>query len=382
MSCGFATGVARYVLSLPRSEKNRLFGTWDFKWPKGRRIRIAFQRFPDWANVKAKDRIAYETAIIDKVIEYASQWNRLPAAPLELVFVELQPPVTDRLTARLPAPSQDSLSGKSDLRLLGSHVEYDVLVSLAPLPFNVSYKVKIAEPVGSSKLWHSELRDTEADGKTPLKISLPTSQLGRLALHSDYGAPTVFLGPPARTVTPTPKTFLNGFGSNQRSRAALIDETLQDLRRFLPPRSQSIEEYFGPPKGVSKTEEFESTIVHEFGHVLGMPHLHQSPLARPRWRPLADLRERISNGTGVEVDDTFIKGQLLLPWPATRSRRGDVLFSDWDLPLTDPDTGDPKLESAMTHPLVSFLVADGMPRTSRLTRPTDLDAAFLQNMYV
>ena len=350
MICGFSAFHARI---LPQSQQKRIFGTWDFKWRPGKEIRIAFQELPH-----LDPPISFHD-LMPKVVDYASRWND-SGSPLKLAFLQ----------ETLPAPDPGLPAGKSaDGK---KRVDYDVLVSLAPLPFRVSYKIK-GPPNKPGQLWSERTIDRTADGK-PMEIPLPTAQLGRFALRCDYGVPTVYLGRPNRTTTPSAATLAAALG---------LTATLE---QFVPTKDDTLADYFGTRKHPSKTGEFECTIVHEFGHVLGIPHLHQSPLARLRWRSVKEICSLISAGTGVEVDEDFVRGQALLPLPSTRSAHGDALFSDWSAPAMDR-YGDAVLDSVMTHPLLQFMLeppndpalANKVP--VRITTPTSMDFDFLRSMY-
>jgi hypothetical protein len=175
------------------------------------------------------------------------------------------------------------------------------------------------------------------------------------------------------------------------------NDQISAAEAFLPKLSETLEDYFK-----NAHEEFQSTVVHEFGHVLGLPHVHQSPLARPRWRSLYDLLFLVQYGTGVrliweegdgvteeqaarerQIATEFVRSQILLPWPSTRSEHGNVLFSDWQVPKFDRD-GDPKLDSVMNHPLWRFLLVDKLdPKRppKRVIEPTQIDNHLLGAMY-
>lgn len=343
MICGFS---ALQACRHPQWQQEKIFGTWDFKWPRHKKIRVAFQQLPP----SLHPSMTFEQ-LHKKVCDYAGRWN-VDKSPLELVFLD----------RTLPAPDPELPAGQSAAG--GQHVDYDVLVSLAPLPFEGRYKIK-APPTKPGQLWSEKLVEAGP-------ISLPTSQLGRFALRCDYGVPTVYLGRPNRTAQPSASTLAADSGTDQL---------------VVPAKNDSLADYFGPPDRPSGTLEFEAGIVHEFGHVLGIPHLHQSPLARVRWRSIEDIRDRIAAGTGVKVDDQFIRGQLLLPFPSTRSLHGDVLFSDWMPPPMDR-YGDSEVgDAVMSHPLLRFLLlpandpAAAKKESTRMTVPTDMDFEFLRSMY-
>jgi hypothetical protein len=380
MLCGFTSGVGLRVLKLPLAERSKIFGTWDFKWPRGSKLRVAFQELPR-ADIEAAGQSFDE--LVRKVKVSASRWvdayreaYRSSQPPLELVFLD----------ERLPPPAGREEAGKSAPQ--PKAVEYDVLVSLASLPFHAPYTVKrattavekaAARPGADGKtrvpLWRSKaVTRANRESKDPLVVALPTAQLGRYALRCDYGVPTVYLGRPERTAVVT---------QEQRDGVGALADRAGEL---LPPKDQKLVDYFGPSGKDSTSKEFEATVVHEFGHILGIPHLHQSPLTRLRWRSIEELRTLIALATGVDADESFIRGQLLLPFPSTQSSRGQVLFSDWT-PVEVDRYGDPNLaESAMTHPLLPLMLvpaAASAPAVAikRAVAPGAIDLEFLRGMY-
>lgn len=154
------------------SNDGRVYGTWDFKWPQGTVIRVAFQ---DWAGGYSDsnlDGIEFtpdgddEKRLLDKQTGYgrltriveclARRW--LVQGPN--IGFDFQHPADP--TRPPPEPPPD----------------YDVLVSLAKLPLE-------------------QTRQELVDGKTEprkKKYFLPGSELGRYAQRIDHGVPTTYLG--------------------------------------------------------------------------------------------------------------------------------------------------------------------------------------------
>lgn len=150
-------------------KNDEIAGTWDYKWPLGSVIRVAFQTPP------GLDEFA---AIRTKIRNLVSTWG-----------VVLGEPGNEELKARisiefqhytLPEPLGD------DVPLLANrspfapddpdNKPYDVLVSLQPLPIR---RYDMLAP----------------DGPQPNPVEFPVSDLGSYARRADYGEPTVYIGP-------------------------------------------------------------------------------------------------------------------------------------------------------------------------------------------
>jgi hypothetical protein len=136
-----------------------LAGTWDFKWPQGRCIRVAFQDGP----------IPNKQRVLAHLKRVAQRWLRDPDDPKHRISLDF-----DFVDTLFPAPRDPETHGSSSPAERAAR-SYDVLISLAPLP--------VFEP--------------ETPGDPKAVIEAPTSQLGSYALRSDYGVPTAYLGPPA-----------------------------------------------------------------------------------------------------------------------------------------------------------------------------------------
>lgn len=145
-------------------------GTWDFKWRKGAKIRVAFQS-PAAGDEGAK----LHSEIVERVIDIAGRWrtsirsdsraegaSKAGEVPLELHFLTSQP-VDPSFAQGVDAPKVT----------LAEAVRYDVLISLAKLPVIIA----------------------EGAGRPEQRVLLPRSELGRYARRLEYGVPTAFLGP-------------------------------------------------------------------------------------------------------------------------------------------------------------------------------------------
>lgn len=365
MNCGFS---GLYVWGMPAWDEQKIFGTWDFKWPREKqKIRIAFQELPPEAgNGKTLAQL------IEKVRALAKTWMS-PDCPFEFDFLE----------QTLPAPVRNANRGQSPVSPSSPYVEYDELVSFAPLPVPFTYDVKEALPPNPAGLLFQNRTIMRGTSGQDLLITLQTAQLGRFARRCDYGVPTVYLGKPNRTSAPSKDGILRAaFPDAVTTMAAASAESIA-----LPEENDSLSDYFGLG-GVSRTKEFEGAVVHEFGHVLGIPHLHQSPLIHPKWKDVGALEAILEAGIGVNFDADFIQTQITLPLPGTAkgpragaTERSGAMFSDWPaMPAVD-GAGNP-IDSAMTHPFQgALLLPSRPPLLQRFLKPEPADLAFLKAMY-
>jgi hypothetical protein len=210
-------------------------------------------------------------------------------------------------------------------------IPYDVLISLQDLPVHKfdPFRGKLAE--------HEE-------------ILLPVSALGSYARRADYGAPTMYLG---------------RFGHFLR---------------------QKFVEYF-------EQSLAQQVIVHEFGHMLGLPHLHQHPgLILPQQDPVDDVQGRIEQldwarskfykdeqsvrqmldqVLGIAVPEDVVLDHLFRVW------RGNEAFSDWPRLTTqvrERHEQEGSLNSVMTFPYYKF-TRRGAPECAVCTSSDDAHRA-------
>jgi len=267
----------------------RVYGTWDFKWPQGYRIKVAFQEWNggavDFDTVRFVPENASEKAVIGTARGYgrltriveclASRW--LSGSPNIRFEFDHEHRVATKVTAR------------------NCDNTYDVLVSLSPLP---RFQPRMVLQIGG------------AEGAKPAKYFLPGSELGRYAQRVDYGVPTTYLGK-RRYLRASLEDY---FGSQEfqhwtihefghvlglvheqqnpnifpRIHLKPLDQVVAILRRSLG--------YPEPPHGASRTlvdgEEITKDEVEE--------ELSQAWPALPG-NPFCDFREY---GPGVPIDDT------------------------------------------------------------------------------
>lgn len=269
--------------SAAQASPSVISGTWDFKWPAGKRLRVAFQQLPRDVRGFDMDFEAARALVVTKLDEWLAG-HPDPSGTL------VRPNLSYELVADLPAPplhSSDSpRSAKSDVRYTG-FIDYDVLVSLLPLPVLLPATEQHPEE----------------------EVSTSVSELGRYAHRIEYGVPTIYLGPqPGLTAS----------------------------------------QWFSSDDGVF-------TVVHELGHVLGMPHEQQNPLlGNMPWRPIPDmieiLRKRGGDSLGVPLEE-FLRAEIIEAWP------GEVGFSDW----RQPPQGLAGLDSVMAKPSYRCLLQGGHP---------------------
>ncbi len=148
--------------------------------------------------------------------------------------------------------------------------DYDILISLDPLG------------PGGAEIPKGRSRDKRA-------ISLPMSELGSYATRVDFGVPTIYLG--------WPKGLKGEYN-----------------REFQTPQ-----EYFG-------SRAFKHMVLHEFGHALGLPHLHQHPKLKNPFKDPKDVRTILIGEMGIDMTENEILEELIYRWPGSDDWQ---TYGDW-----------------------------------------------------
>jgi hypothetical protein len=186
----------------------------------------------------------------------------------------------------------------------------------------------------------------------PLENNLPVSDLGTYSQRRPLGDPTMYVGRPLGI-----KEVENG--------AALT------------------------PAEFFVSDAFKHIVSHEFGHALGLPHLHQHPAwGGAAFKPDVNgfsLQSAIKERMGISVDAEFISEHLRSAWP------GDArAYSDW--PDVSHTLQDGKIipkalvpyadESVMMGmPVRGLLQGDGEPRLNYKVGPRPYDREWLAELY-
>ncbi|HKU37734.1 MAG TPA: hypothetical protein VJR89_06290, partial [Polyangiales bacterium] len=186
-------------------------------------------------------------------------------------------------------------------------------------------------------------REVTPDGK---RITGQVSVLGSYARRVGYGIPTTLVGPNQDY----PGTSLPGY----------FDE---------------------------KEKIFDHVVLHELGHVLGLPHEHQNPLWKGRPALIADeevIKEKLHaiRGRFRTEFDPQVDQEIRKLWPGVQD--GDAIqFSDWQ-PLEVPPGKFLEDYTVMAHPFWSALLREppeGAQELKLRTHPSDKDFARLRHMY-
>jgi len=286
-----------------RDRATEIAGTWDFKWPLGTEIRVAFQRPPKPTNEDAFDKARREVIKLaqrweDAISEQLASNKDVDAADFFLNGIRLTFP--DDLIFDPPGQYQNIVDEEHRSPFLVDEYrrQYDVLVSFEDLPINRH------RASADTKRDESRLGAVEDVGIE--RVASPTSELGCYARRRDFGIPTVYIG---------------RFGADGQGKP--------------------LDEYYTYPL-------VQHVVVHEFGHVLGLAHEHQNPnLDRTPYRQPDEIRDTYAKIFRLEpghISDRDVVEQVTEAWP------GSAHFSDWD-EFKGPDK--PTLyglKSIMTYP--------------------------------
>lgn len=127
---------------------------------------------------------------------------------------------------------------------------------------------------------------------------------------------------------------------------------------------------------------FEQILLHEFGHILGLPHLHQHPRFKTRLKATLtpdSVRNEIEKQVGFKPTADDVRKDVTEPWP------GDERFSDW-LPIGGKED-QPGFYAPgsimMGHPLRGIFEGDPIstPTLKFMTQPGVIDIEWLEHMY-
>ncbi len=174
--------------------------------------------------------------------------------------------------------------------------DYDILINLDPLaPFQVPR--------------------TRSDPER--QIDFPVADIGSYALRRKYGVPTMFLGwPPAFTESASEPVFLTA------------------------------KEYF-------TSGAFKHMALHEIGHALGLPHLHQAPAIPSPFLDFAAVSAHIRAQNHIVVNQEFYEEELNRRWESDAENR----FSQWPGEVS----GRAKVSSQAVQRLASDSIMMGLP---------------------
>jgi hypothetical protein len=168
-----AAGVRDQLKSALDQGPKVLSGTWDFKWPRGTLLRVAFQRLPD--DVPDHDELMrWGTS---KTVEKFDAWLRSDkyAPNLDYTIVGDLPPPLRRPSEDEPWAAKSGGTPANGYLADGrrGEVGYDILISFLPLPV--------------------VLPRTEQHPEQAV-VGTSATELGRYSRRIEYGVPTMYLG--------------------------------------------------------------------------------------------------------------------------------------------------------------------------------------------
>lgn len=163
-------------------------------------------------------------------------------------------------------------------------------------------------------------------------VNLPTSELGAYALRRSYGSPTLWLGEPPGI------KLKNGAKS-----------------------------YF-------ESDEFKHFVVHEVGHALGLPHLHQAPqvdeIQQLTLKEPEEIIKEVQAKYGLTLTTKFLDEEVLRTW----AKRENDEFSVW------PDLRG-KIPKSVMFGLPGVSIFKELEAPELVDAPTEFDKAWLKQLY-
>jgi hypothetical protein len=229
---------------------------------------------------------------------------------------------------------------------LGIRIEFETALTFDPYD-PIDYDILVSlDPLGKDVL--------DEQGRA---VTIPQSELGNYARRVDRGVATLFAGMPAGLLKP-------------------------DHTKMRP------EEY-------AESAAFQHFVVHEFGHALGLLHLHQSPelnedamnqlhdelgLKRGDERGLdARVKQVMLEQLGIEVPDDYVEEAIRGRWP------GNTAYSEW--PTYDQPTRAEAIRAFLQGSIMIGLAAHATGKMTHvqpnqyLMKPSQSDLDWLQSLY-
>jgi len=148
--------------------------------------------------------------------------------------------------------------------------------------------------------------------------------------------------------------------------------------------------YCGHPEGLQQANDYYASaafthiVLHELGHIFGLPHLHQTPewpgpIVRQPYQAGSALHDAILQHVGLDVDEPTLDADMRRPWPGKAN-----LYADW-LPLgAGVAPGTLANDSIMMgHPIRGVLEGDPLqaPQLKFLAAPGAKDYEWLKRLY-